>query len=162
MEMLELLEPLHSDLLLIVLIFRQSSEKQDYYTQSSNYSTFICSAVTESILYDSLTIFNMSWDNDVWARMVRDSIEMASNQVKRNIEMASEMASAFNKSSGTLGKETNAAIQKATSEMMASAEKARIEILASVEKARNEMLKEMMESFEKMKMSFSPSNTRRK
>ena len=76
--------------------------------------------------------------------------------------MASEMARAFSMSSGTLGKETNAAIQKAASEMMASAEKARIEILASAEKARNEMLKEMMESIEKMKMNFSPSNTRRK
>jgi flavorubredoxin len=119
----------------------------------------------------------MSWDSDVWAKMVKDSIEMASNQVKRNIEMASEMASnqvkrniemasemarAFSVSSGSLGKETNAAIQKATSEMMASAEKARNEVIASAEKARNEMLKEMMESFERMKMNFSPSNTRTK
>ncbi|HXV88967.1 MAG TPA: hypothetical protein VD710_07735 [Nitrososphaeraceae archaeon] len=89
----------------------------------------------------------MSWDNDVWARMVRDSIEMAR---------------AFSMSSGTLGKETNTAIQRAASEMMVSAEKARIEILASAEKAGNEMLKEMMESIEKIKMNFSPSNTRRK
>ena len=49
----------------------------------------------------------MSWNNDVWAKMIKDSIEMASYQVKRNIEMASEMARAFTTSSETLGNETN-------------------------------------------------------
>jgi hypothetical protein len=62
----------------------------------------------------------MSWDNDVWARMIKNSIEMASNQVKRNIELASEMASnqvkrniemasemarALTMTTGTLGKD---------------------------------------------------------
>ncbi len=76
----------------------------------------------ESILYAFVIICNMSWSNDVWAKMIKDSIEMASNQVKRNIEMASEMASnqvkrniemasemarAFTTSSETLGNETN-------------------------------------------------------
>jgi hypothetical protein len=133
--------------------------------------------MTESILYAFLTILNMSWDNEIWTRMIRESMEMASNQVKRNVEMAFEMASnqvkrnvemafemarALTMSSGTLGKETNAAIENASKEMMASAEKARSEMMASAEKARSEMLKEMMDSIEKMKMSFSPSNTKRK
>jgi hypothetical protein len=80
----------------------------------------------------------MSWDNDVWARMIKNSIEMASNQVKRNIELASEMASnqvkrniemasemarALTMTTGTLGKETDVAIEKASREMMASAER---------------------------------------
>jgi hypothetical protein len=119
----------------------------------------------------------MSWNNDVWAKMIKDSIELASNQVKRNIEMASEMASnqvkrniemasemarAFTTSSGTLGNETNLAIEKATREMMASAEKARSEMMASAEKARSEMLKEMMDSIEKTTMNFSRSSSTKK
>jgi hypothetical protein len=34
----------------------------------------------------------MSWNDDVWAKMIRESIELAADQVKRNIEIASEMA----------------------------------------------------------------------
>src|SRR6476469_6194249 len=119
----------------------------------------------ESIIYVVLTILNMSWDYDVWAEMIRKNIESAADQVKRNIEMTSEMAAdqvkrniemtsemaRISLSSGTLAKEINAAIEKARQEMMASAEK-----------ARSEMLKEIADSIEKMRMNFSPSNTRRK
>jgi hypothetical protein len=34
----------------------------------------------------------MSWNDDVWAKMIRESIELAADQVKRSIEIASEMA----------------------------------------------------------------------
>jgi hypothetical protein len=44
----------------------------------------------------------MSWNDDVWAKMIRESIELAADQVKRNIEIASEMAR-ISLSSGTLG-----------------------------------------------------------
>ena len=121
--------------------------------------------MTESIIYAVLTILYMSWNDDVWAKMFRQSVELAADQVKRSIEMASQMAADQVKrsiemasemarisfSSGTLGKETNAAI-----------EKARQEIMASAEKARSEMLKEIADSIERMRKNFSPSNTGRK
>lgn len=132
--------------------------------------------IIESIIYAVLTILNMSWNADVWAKMIRESIELAVDQVKRNIEMASGMAADHVKrniemasemarislSSETLGKETNAAIEKARQEMMASTEKARSEIMASAEKAKSQMLKEIGDSIERMRMNFSPSNTRGK
>jgi len=118
----------------------------------------------------------MSWNDDVWAKMFRQNVELAADQVKRSIEMASQMAADQVKrsiemasemarisfSSGTLAKETNAAIEKARQEIMASAEKARQEIMASAEKARTEMLKEMADSIERMRKNFSPSNTGKK
>jgi len=117
----------------------------------------------------------MSWNNDVWAKMIRESIELAADQVKRSIEMASDMAAdqvkrsieiasemaRVSMSSGNLGKETNAAIEKARNEIMASTEKARSEIMASTEKARSEMLKEIADSIERMRMNFSPSNAKK-
>ena len=56
----------------------------------------------ESIIYAVVAILNMSWNDDVWAKMIRESIELAADQVKRNIEIASEMAR-ISLSSGTLG-----------------------------------------------------------
>ena len=76
----------------------------------------------------------MSKDNDPFSRLIRENIEMASNQIKHNVEMASNqirnnvemgttMTNSFIKMSGMLSKETTIAFENARKEMMASAEK---------------------------------------
>ena len=48
----------------------------------------------------------MSKDSDPLGRLIRENIEMASNQIKHNVEMGTAMTNSFIKMSGTLSKET--------------------------------------------------------
>jgi hypothetical protein len=74
----------------------------------------------------------MSKDNDPFSKLIKENIEMASNQIKHNVEMASNqikhnvemgtaMTNSFIQMSGTLSKETTVAFENARKEMMASA-----------------------------------------
>jgi hypothetical protein len=65
----------------------------------------------------------MSKDRDPLGRLIRENIEMASNQIKHNVEMGTAMTNSFIKMSGTLSKETTVAYENARKEMMASAER---------------------------------------
>ena len=65
----------------------------------------------------------MSKDSDPLGRLIRENIEMASNQIKQNVEMGTAMTNSFIKMSGTLSKETTVAYENARKEMMASAER---------------------------------------
>ena len=65
----------------------------------------------------------MSKDSDPLGRLIRENIEMASNQIQHNVEMGTAMTNSFIKISGTLSKETNVAYENARKEMMASAER---------------------------------------
>ena len=65
----------------------------------------------------------MSKDTDPLGRLIRENIEMASNQIKYNVEMGTAMTNSFIKMSGTLSKETTVANENARKEMMASAER---------------------------------------
>lgn len=65
----------------------------------------------------------MSKDSDPLGRLIRENIEMASNQIKHNVEMGTAMTNSFIKMSGTLSKETTVANENARKEMMASAER---------------------------------------
>jgi hypothetical protein len=65
----------------------------------------------------------MSKDTDPLGRLIRENIEMASNQIKHNVEMGTAMTNSFIKMSGTLSKETTVAYENARKEMMASAER---------------------------------------
>lgn len=65
----------------------------------------------------------MSKDTDPLGRLIRENIEMASNQIQHNVEMGTAMTNSFIKISGTLSKETNVAYENAMKEMMASAER---------------------------------------
>lgn len=65
----------------------------------------------------------MSKDSDPLGRLIRENIEMASNQIKHNAEMGTAMTNSFIKMSGTLSKETTVANENARKEMMASAER---------------------------------------
>jgi hypothetical protein len=65
----------------------------------------------------------MSKDSDPLGRLIRENIEMASNQIKHNVEMGTAMTNSFIKMSGTLSKETTVAYENARKEMMASAER---------------------------------------
>jgi polyhydroxyalkanoate synthesis regulator protein len=65
----------------------------------------------------------LSKDTDPLGRLIRENIEMASNQMKHNVEMGTAMTNSFIKMSGTLSKETTVANENARKEMMASAEK---------------------------------------
>ena len=66
----------------------------------------------------------MSKDSDPLSRLIRENIEMASNQIKHNVEMASNqikhnaemgiaMTNSFIKMSGALSKETTFAFENA-------------------------------------------------
>jgi len=90
----------------------------------------------------------MSKDTDPLGRLIRENIEMASNQIKHNVEMASNqikhnvemwtaMTNSFIKMSATLSKETTVGYENART---------------SAERMRNEM----MASAERMKDSFRP------
>jgi len=70
----------------------------------------------------------MSKDSDPLSRLIREKIEMASNQIKHNAEMGIAMTNSFIKMSGALSKETTLAFENARKEMMSSAEKMRKEI----------------------------------
>jgi len=65
----------------------------------------------------------MSKDTDPLGRLIRENIEMASNQIQHNVEMGTAMTNSFIKISGTLSKETNVAYENARKEMKASAER---------------------------------------
>jgi polyhydroxyalkanoate synthesis regulator protein len=65
----------------------------------------------------------MSKDSDPLDELIRENIEMASNQIKHNVEMGTAMTNSFIKMSGTLSKETTVANENARKEMMASAER---------------------------------------
>jgi len=67
----------------------------------------------------------MSKDSDPLSKLIRENIEMASNQIKHNVEMGTTMTNSFIKMSGTLSKEANIAFESARKEMMASAERMR-------------------------------------
>jgi hypothetical protein len=54
----------------------------------------------------------MSKDTDPLGRLIRENIEMASNQIKHNVEMGTAMTNSFIKMSGTL-KETTVAYENA-------------------------------------------------
>ena len=70
----------------------------------------------------------MSKDNDPFSKLIRENIEMASNQIKHNVEMGTAMTNSFIQMSGTLSKETTIAFENARKEMMASAEKMKISL----------------------------------
>jgi polyhydroxyalkanoate synthesis regulator protein len=65
----------------------------------------------------------MSKDSDPLDELIRENIEMASNQIKHNVEMGTAMTNSFIKMSGTLSKETTVANENARKELMASAER---------------------------------------
>lgn len=65
----------------------------------------------------------MSKDTNPLGRLIRENIEMASNQIKHNVEMGTAMTNSFIKMSGMLSKETTVANENARKEMMASAER---------------------------------------
>ncbi len=76
----------------------------------------------------------MSKDNDPFSRLIRENIEVVSNQIKHNVEMASNqirnnvemgttMTNSFIKMSGMLSKETTIAFENARKEMLTSAAK---------------------------------------
>ena len=65
----------------------------------------------------------MSKDNDPLGGLLKENIEMASNQIKHNVEMGTALTNSFIKMSQTLSKETNISYENARKKMMASAEK---------------------------------------
>lgn len=65
----------------------------------------------------------MSKDTDPLGGLLKENIEMASNQIKHNVEMGTALTNSFIKMSQTLSKETNISYENARKEMMASAEK---------------------------------------
>jgi hypothetical protein len=79
----------------------------------------------------------MSKDSDPLSRLIRENIEMASNQIKHNAEMGIAMTYSFIKMSGALSKETSLGFESARKEMMATAERMRKEMMGSAEKMRD-------------------------
>ena len=55
----------------------------------------------------------MSKDTDPLGALLKENIEMASNQIKHNVEMGTAMTNSFIKMSGTLSKETTVAYENA-------------------------------------------------
>ena len=60
---------------------------------------------------------------EMGSNQIKHNVEMAPNQIKLNIQMKTAMTNSFIKMSGTLSKETTIAYENARKEMMASAEK---------------------------------------
>ena len=65
----------------------------------------------------------MSKDTDPLGGLLKENIEMASNQIKHNVEMGTALTNSFIKMNQTLSKETNISYENARKKMMASAEK---------------------------------------